>query len=900
MSVLGGSKAKVLNRSLPWQPASARGLARVARTDGILSGVAKSFFQFEGKAASLVLAFVSPHLDFSEVCVCLRERAGDSVRIVAVSTAGELCSMGDEEDDGQPLYLETGNYWGTVVLQVFSSQLVKDARVYSVPLHNEDIRRGAPAMDRDERLRRIQASLSMVIPPFSIDHRDTLALTFVDGLSASENYLMEAIYQTGHFPCLFIGGSAGGTFDFQRTSLFDGAHVLEDHAVITLLKIAPGKRFGAFKSCNFRATEKSMVVLKADPDQRTVSSVIDPDTLEVQEVIPALARLLKCQEEDIESTFSKYTFGIKIDGELFIRSMAGIDRKRGFISFYCDINTGDQLYLAEKTDFSRQTQQDYTEFLCGKSSPIVGLLNDCILRRVHNSADLSGLDGMWTCPVAGFSTFGELFGFNVNQTVTGIFFFEAEKGDVHQDPFLDEFPIRYGRFMNYFTSCRLARLELINRLRSRTETNLNEHLADITDSSDKDVAAVALHARVERSLRKERSRLEAVMDSLFDGVLVVDGVGRVEKCNGAARRLLDVANPVGENLDSLLHWIVDREARSFHGAVIREVIQSGVAVANDDATFTLSDGRSMAVAFAVVSLGEDCEKGGAVISFRSIDALKRAQGEALQASRLASVGQLATGVAHEINTPVQYIGDNLRFLRESAADLSAALGEIAERASRGDVPRDVAADLRAIYEGHEVEYLVGEVPEAITQSLDGVDRVSHIVRSMKDFSHPGTTAPTSTDINAALESTLTVTRNEWKHIAEVETDFDPALPPILCFAADLNQVFLNLIINATHAIADAVEEGGVGRITLSTRTQGDWVEIRIADSGKGVPPDLRERIFDPFFTTKAVGKGTGQGLSISMDVIANKHGGTLILDPDATGGACFVIRLPVGGVGDGQ
>jgi signal transduction histidine kinase len=899
MSVVGDTTETTLNRSLPWEPVSARGLVRVARTDGVLSGVAKSFFEFEGKVAALVLAFVSPHLDFSEVCACLRDRAGDTVRIVAVSTAGELCSMGGE-DDGEPLYLETGDYWGTVVLQVFSSQLIRDARIYSIPLCNEDIRRGAPAMDRDERLRRIQDSLSTVAPPFGIDHRDTLALTFMDGLSASENYLMEAIYQTGHFPCLFIGGSAGGTFDFQRTSLFDGTHVLEDHAVITFLKIAPGKQYGVFKSTNFRATSESMVVLKADPDQRTVSSVIDPETLEVQEVIPALARLLKCREEDIESTFSKYTFGVKIGGEIFIRSIAGIDRKRGLVSFYCDINTGDQLYLAEKTDFAKQTMQDYSEFLCGKSSPIAGLLNDCILRRLHNAEELSGLAGIWHCPVAGFSTFGELFGFNVNQTVTGIFFFEAEAGSAHYDPFLDEFPVRYGRFLNYFTSCRLARLELINRLRAKTETNLIEHFADITDSSDKDLAAVAMHARVERSLRREGSRLEAVMDSLFDGVLVVDEAGQVEKCNGAARRLLDVASPAEENLDKLFHLIVNREPRSFHGSVIREVIRSGVAVANDDATFILPDGQCMAVAFAVVSLGDDCEQGGAVISFRSIDALKRAQGEALQASRLASVGQLAAGVAHEINTPVQYIGDNLRFLRESAADLSAALGEIVERASRSDVPRDVAADVRAIYEGRDVEYLVGEVPEAITQSLDGVERVSHIVRSMKDFSHPGTTAPTSTDINAALESTLTVTRNEWKHLADVETDLDPALPPVLCFAADLNQVFLNLIINATHAIADAVEEGGMGRITLSTRTQGDWVEIRFADTGKGVPPDLRERIFDPFFTTKAVGKGTGQGLSISMDVIANKHGGTLTLDPDTTGGACFVIRLPVGGGCDVQ
>jgi signal transduction histidine kinase len=886
-SVGGGS----LGGAFPWEPASAHGLARVARTDGVLSGLPESFFRFDGQAATLVLAFVSPHLDFQDVCANLRDRAGASPRVVAVSTAGELCAIA-ANDPEEPLYLETGDHWDSVVVQVFSGKLIADARVTAVPLHNADIRRGAPALDREERLRRIRDYLMGIVPPFGIDHRDTLALTFFDGLSHAENHFMEAVYQTGLFPCLFIGGSAGGTLDFQRTRMYDGHGVLEDHAVVVFLKVAPGKRYGAFKTTNFRETAESMVVLKADPDRRTVSSVIDPVTMEVEPAITALTRLLRCSEEDLEAHLGEYTFGVKLDGELYIRSVAGIDRDRGLVRFYCDITTGDHLHLLEKIDFARQTERDYSEFLCGKSAPIVGILNDCILRRLHNAESLGKLNGLWKCPVAGFSTFGEMFGFNINQSLTGIFFFEDDGENGHLDPFIDEFPVRYGRFLNHFTSSRLARLELVTKLRAKTEADLTDHFADIGETRDGEMASVAVQARMERSIRRERSRLGAIMESLFDGVLVVDGDGTVETCNGAARRLLRADDPRGQPLDALFHWTRDREHLSFHGAVTREVIRSGVPVIVDDASFTLASGDALSVSFAVVSLGDD--DGGAVISFRGIDALKRAQGEALQASRLASVGQLAAGIAHEINTPVQYIGDNLRFLRDSARGLSTALGEVATRVAAADVPRTLCADLRAIYENREVEYLVEEVPEAIAQSLDGVERVAHIVRSMKEFSHPGTTTPISTNINAALESTLTVTRNEWKHVAEVVTDLDPELPPVVCFAADLNQVFLNLIVNAAQAIAEQ-GDGVVGTITLSTRGMGDWVEIRFADTGPGIPPALSQQIFDPFFTTKPVGKGTGQGLAISMDVIATKHGGSLSLDPDWPKGACFVIRLPVGG-----
>lgn len=269
-----------------------------------------------------------------------------------------------------------------------------------------------------------------------------------------------------------------------------------------------------------------------------------------------------------------------------------------------------------------------------------------------------------------------------------------------------------------------------------------------------------------------------------------------------------------------------------------------------------------------------------------VTALVDAQREALQSSRLASVGQLAAGIAHEINTPIQYVGDNLRFFDTSIQGVAEALKAVQEVVA--DTP-EAKARVDAILEAADVPYLMEELPAAVRQSLDGVGHVAKIVRSMKEFSHPGSTAKVMTDLNRAIDSTLIVTTNEWKHTARIEKDLDPGLPQILCLPADVNQVLLNLIVNASHALEGRDQQGV---IRISTRALADAIEIRVADNGPGVPEALRERVFDPFFTTKPVGKGTGQGLAIAMDVVVNKHGGRLSVEETEGGGATFVVRLP--------
>ena len=274
------------------------------------------------------------------------------------------------------------------------------------------------------------------------------------------------------------------------------------------------------------------------------------------------------------------------------------------------------------------------------------------------------------------------------------------------------------------------------------------------------------------------------------------------------------------------------------------------------------------------------------------------QDQLAQAQKLEAVGRLAAGIAHEINTPIQFVGDNTRFVRDAFADLLGLLTtceQVVAAAREGSLSADVvAAALEALGKA-DLEYVAREVPLALDQSLEGVARVARIVCAMKDFSHPGSEEKVTADLNRAIESTLVVCRNEWKYVAKMVTQLDPALPPVPCLLGEFNQVILNLVINSAHAISDVMEAGakGMGTITVSTRRDGDWAEVRVKDTGGGIPEDIRRRVFDPFFTTKGVGKGTGQGLAIARSVIVDKHGGTLAFESEAGQGTCFIIRLPL-------
>jgi signal transduction histidine kinase len=249
-----------------------------------------------------------------------------------------------------------------------------------------------------------------------------------------------------------------------------------------------------------------------------------------------------------------------------------------------------------------------------------------------------------------------------------------------------------------------------------------------------------------------------------------------------------------------------------------------------------------------------------------------------QAQKLEALGQLASGVAHEINTPIQYISNNMRFLQESWQEIRNSLPDSGSNS--------------------DLDFLIEEVPRAIDQSLEGVLRVSKIVRAMRDFSHPAGENKVATDINRAIETTVTVATNEWKEFADVELNLDPKLPTVLCLPGELHQVLLNIVVNAAQAISDVVTgTNEKGKIRITTTAVDGFAEIRISDTGMGIPPEHQQKIFDPFFTTKDVGKGTGQGLAIAHSVVAQQHNGKIWFETELSKGTTFIIQLPMDGIG---
>jgi PAS domain S-box-containing protein len=287
---------------------------------------------------------------------------------------------------------------------------------------------------------------------------------------------------------------------------------------------------------------------------------------------------------------------------------------------------------------------------------------------------------------------------------------------------------------------------------------------------------------------------------------------------------------------------------------------------------------------------------GAVVVSQEITERKRTQAELLASRHMALLGTLAAGVAHEINTPIQFVGDSLEFLRDSTGDLLALLDRLQELRRvvlAGTPPSEAIEEARIVEEEADLPYLRENIPSAFERCLDGLQRVRTIVRSLKDFAHPSEETMSPSDINRAVETTLTIATNEYKYVAEVRMDLGE-LPPVTCYLGEISQAILNIVVNAAHAIAAVVagtEKKGL--ITVRTRREGETVVIAISDTGTGIPESIRSRVFDPFFTTKEVGKGTGQGLAIAFSAVTNRHGGELTFESQVGRGTTFFIRLPI-------
>lgn len=402
-----------------------------------------------------------------------------------------------------------------------------------------------------------------------------------------------------------------------------------------------------------------------------------------------------------------------------------------------------------------------------------------------------------------------------------------------------------------------------------------------------------------KQVEKNRDFLAAIVESSDDSIIGTDLEGNILSWNEAAEKLFGYTR--AEALGQHITILFDAEKSNSHLTTI-DKIKRQESIERFESVRVGKGGRRIDVA-TILSPVRDVEGRlqGVSAIYRDIADRKRAEREreAMEiqlrhAQRLESIGQLAAGIAHEINTPAQYIGDNIRFLRSSFNDLI----EVVQRQRALSESPGASGTFEGQQTGSSVsnidlEYLMGEVPQAIDQTLDGVSHISTIVGAMREFSHPGTKEKQPLDLNHAISNTITVARNEWKYVAEVETDYDSSLPLVLCLPGDFNQVMLNLIVNAAHAIADVVKGGEKGTIVVQTRNQISNAEIRIRDTGGGIPDHIRDRVFEPFFTTKPVGRGTGQGLALARAIIVDKHRGQIDFETEPGKGTTFVVRLPI-------
>lgn len=398
--------------------------------------------------------------------------------------------------------------------------------------------------------------------------------------------------------------------------------------------------------------------------------------------------------------------------------------------------------------------------------------------------------------------------------------------------------------------------------------------------------------QAEEALEWAHGHLAAIMDSLPLFLISESAEGQVDLWNRVAEQVFAIPaqDAMGRPLRDLalgLDWesidALIRETRHDNSIVCQDVIQRR------------SDGGESIIQLRLVHQPE-VQDNGRLWTGSDVSAQRVAERHQAQDQKLQSIGQLAAGIAHEINTPMQFVGDNTRFLSDAFSDLTTLVRTLREAVNGLTLAPEVAAALAEAERRADLAFMLEEVPKAITQTLDGVERVTRIVKAMKEFSHPGAEELTATDINHAIESTTIVSRNEWKYVADLRLDLEEGMPAIPVMPGGFNQVILNLVVNAAHAIADVVAgSGGKGLITISTRDQGEAVQVMVTDTGTGIPEAVRGRIFDPFFTTKEVGRGTGQGLAIARAEIVGKLGGSINLRTATEGperGTTFILTIP--------
>jgi PAS domain S-box-containing protein len=403
-------------------------------------------------------------------------------------------------------------------------------------------------------------------------------------------------------------------------------------------------------------------------------------------------------------------------------------------------------------------------------------------------------------------------------------------------------------------------------------------------------------------LNKERILLDhsnqdltMVLENMANVLIATDKNFGIRIANRSTSNVLgyEPEEIMGTSIDKLFHypWLID--------AVNKNHFDNSNTVEKEELFYNPESGETLSILMSCSLIQGDSSPEGIVCICSDITKRKKLEQDLLQSQKLESIGTLAAGIAHELNTPIQYVRDNTVFLTDEFPGVvsyinkcNETLGKISENNSEFTKIKD----LLNLKNKLDLDYLVEQIPLALNQTKEGAEAVAKIVKSMKEFSHPGTDVKQAINLNAAIQSTTTVSKNEWKYLATLDFDLDSSLPPLLCYPGELNQVMLNLIVNAAHAIEEKRNKNSLeelGQIKITTKYIDNNAVITISDTGTGIPESILSMIFDPFFTTKSVGKGTGQGLTLARRIIVERHGGTLSVDSKENIGTVFTITLPI-------
>lgn len=419
--------------------------------------------------------------------------------------------------------------------------------------------------------------------------------------------------------------------------------------------------------------------------------------------------------------------------------------------------------------------------------------------------------------------------------------------------------------------------------------------------TNKEISALQKEINGLRETLKQVGYQNQMMLSWVNGAVVtVDKEGLVNSANEAALQALgwDMEELIGLHMHEKIHHSQDDGSEyPWEFCPVFAAIEDGSSHHVDGDVFWHKNGTSFSADYIVCPTRNDnSEVTGAVLTFRNLTNIKLEEAKRIHSMKLESIGELSAGIAHEINTPIQFIGSNISFLQDCFDDLLALLQayeKLKAKVENNEEVKELIEAIDAAAEEADIEYLIEEGPRAFEQTQHGVDRVTKLILGLKGFARSGEgESKGPADINEIIYNTLTVCKNAYKFVAELETDL-AELPSIPIYAGDIGQVLVNLVVNAAHAIEEHRKPNSpLGKLSIKSYAKDGSVYISVTDTGGGIPENLKERIFDPFFTTKEVGKGSGQGLAISRTIIHERHNGELSFESVVGEGTTFTIRLP--------